>query len=73
MCIRDSVKECMKMAEYIVSRVDVVCISGEPSSISSSLAMSALKQKKMICYVVDPLPPEERMKKPFEVLKVVNL
>ncbi|RLI45037.1 hypothetical protein DRO64_03030, partial [Candidatus Bathyarchaeota archaeon] len=68
-----NVKECMKMAEYIVSRVDVVCISGEPSSISASLAMSALKQKKMICYVIDPLPPEERMKKPFEVLKVMNL
>jgi len=68
-----NVRECMKIAEDIVSRVDVVCISGEPSSISSSLAMSALKQKKMICYVIDPLPPEERMKRPFEVLKVVNL
>lgn len=67
------VKGCMRLTEDIVSRVDVVCISGGPAAITSSLAMNALKQRKMICYVIDPEPPEERRKKPFENLKIVNL
>ncbi len=65
--------QCTKVADEIVSNVDVVCISGGPNAVNTALALSAVKQKKMICYVVDPRPPKERVSKPFQILKIVNI
>ena len=67
------VEECMKTAEELVSRADVVCISGEPDALCTALAINATTNKKMICYVVDPRPMELRMKDPFRILKIVNI
>ena len=67
------VEQIMKTAEELVSRADVVCISGEPAALSSALAMNAARQNKITCYVVDPRPKEQRMKNPYESLKIVNV
>ena len=63
----------MEAAKNLVSRADIVCISGENASICSALTMESVKQKKTICYVVDNRPVEERMKKPFQELKIITL
>ncbi|MBS7615329.1 hypothetical protein KEJ18_06345 [Candidatus Bathyarchaeota archaeon] len=63
----------MKVAEEIVSRADVVCISGEPPSVVSALATYAARNKKIECYVVDKRPMEVRMKYPFQELKIENI
>jgi len=67
------VNQCMKVAEEIILKVDVVCVSGGSDSVSSALALNATKQKKMICYVIDPRPPAERVKNPFQILRIVNI
>jgi len=67
------VEQTMKTAGEIVSRADVVCVSGEPASLSSALAMNAARQNKITCYVIDPRPKEQRMMKPYETLKIVNV
>jgi len=64
------VKKVIKVAEDVVSRADVVCVSGEPPAITSSLATYAAKQKKIACYVVDRRPTEVRMKNPFQDLRI---
>jgi len=63
-------KRVMKVAEDVVSRADVVCVSGELPAITSSLATYAAKQKKIACYVVDRRPMEARMKNPFQDLRI---
>jgi len=67
------INQCLKAAEEIVMKADVVCVSGKPEAITSALALAASKHNKMICYVVDPRPEKERMRRPFETLKIVNL
>jgi hypothetical protein len=67
------VEQIMKIAGQLVSRADVICISGEPAALSSALAMNAARQNKITCYVVDPRPKEQRMKNPYESLKIVNV
>jgi len=67
------IEECRKKAEEMVSRVNVVCLSGGPNSICAALAMNAVKQDKMMCHVVDSRSQEEQMANPFHVLKVVNI
>jgi hypothetical protein len=68
-----NVKECMKCAEDVVSRADVVCISGETDTFTTSLALNAQKKGKIICYVIDPRSAEEREKDPFKNLKIITL
>jgi len=68
-----NIEQTMKAAEEVVSRADVVCISGEPAALSSALAVNAEKQKKIKCYVVDSRPKKERIKNPFKPLKIVNV
>ncbi len=67
------VEQTMKAAEELVSRADVICISGEPAALSSALAMNAARQNKITCYVIDPRPKKQRMKNPYETLKIVNV
>jgi ABC-type lipoprotein release transport system permease subunit len=68
------VEETMKKAEEVVSKADVICISGDQSTLCTALAVNAAKQqKKMICYVVDERPPEEREKNPYQDLEVISL
>jgi hypothetical protein len=57
----------------LVSRADIVCISGENALLCSALAMEAVKQNKVTCYVIDERPIEERAKNPFRDLKVISL
>lgn len=66
-------KQIMKAVKDLVSRADIVCISGKDTLLCTSLAMEAVKQNKNICYVVDDRPVEERMKKPFQNLKMINI
>jgi len=63
----------MKTAEELASRADVVCISGEPDTLCTALAINATIQKKMICLVIDPRPMKVRMKDSFQNLKIVNV
>ena len=67
------IKKIMKVAEEVVSRADVICVSGEPPAILSALATYAARQKKIACYVVDRRPIEARMKNPFQDLKIENV
>ena len=67
------IEQSMKTAEELVSRVDVVCISGEPDALCTALAINATIQKKMICFVIDPRPMKVRIKEPFQTLKIVNI
>ena len=57
----------------LVSRADIVCISGEDAFLCSALAIEAAKQNKIICHVIDDRTAEERMKNPFKDLKVTRL
>jgi translation initiation factor 2B subunit (eIF-2B alpha/beta/delta family) len=63
----------MKVAEEVVSRADVICVSGEPPAVISALATYAARRKKIACYVVDRRPVEARMLKPFQDLKIENV
>ncbi|MFB0523027.1 MAG: FtsX-like permease family protein [Candidatus Bathyarchaeia archaeon] len=67
------IERCIKTAEELVSRADVVCISGGPDAVCTALAMSATLHRKMICSVVDPRPMKLRMKDLFRNLKIVNV
>jgi ABC-type lipoprotein release transport system permease subunit len=68
-----NVKECIKCTEDVVSRADVVCISGETDTFTTSLALNAQKKGKIICYVIDPRSLEEREKDPFKNLKIITI
>jgi len=70
---RLDMEQCMKTAEELASRADVVCISGEPDTLCTALAINATIQKKMICLVIDPRPMKVRMKDSFQNLKIVNV
>ncbi|RJS85055.1 FtsX-like permease family protein [Candidatus Bathyarchaeota archaeon] len=67
------INQCLKVAEEIVKKVDVVCVSGKPEAISSALSIAASRQNKMMCYVVDNRPEEARLRNPFQTLKIVNV
>ena len=67
------IEQCMKAAEELVSRADIVCVSGGPDALCTALAINAKIQKKTMCFVVDPRPMKLRMEDPFQVLKVVNM
>jgi len=62
----------MKAVKDLVSRADIVCVSGEHVTVCTALAIEAVNQKKTICYVIDDRPAEERMKNPFHDLKVLS-
>jgi len=62
----------MKAVKDLISRADIVCVSGEHATLCTALAIEAVRQKKTICYVVDNRPVEERMKNPFQDLKVLS-
>ena len=70
---RLDIEQCMNTAEDLASRADVVCISGGPDALCTALAIEAKTHGKMICFVVDPRPTEMRKRKPFEVLRLVNV
>ena len=63
----------MKTLKELVSKADIICVSGEHAVISAALAIEAVKQNKIICCVIDNRPIEERMKNPFQDLKIVFL
>jgi hypothetical protein len=67
------VTKVMKVADEVVSRADVICVSGEPPAVISALATYAARHKKIACYVVDRRPVEARMLKPFQDLKIENV
>ncbi len=67
------IEECRKKTEEMVSRANLVCLSGGPSSICAALAVNAAKQDKMMCHIVDSRSQEEQRANPFHVLKVVNI
>ena len=67
------IEECMKAAKEVVSRADVVCISGGSSTLCTLLAINATIQGKTKCVVIDPRPIEVRRKDPLGTLKVVNI
>jgi len=68
-----NLEETIKKAEEIVSKADVICVSGKPAALCMALAINAAKQKKMICYVLDDRPEKERLKNPYEELEVINV
>lgn len=39
----------VKESGELISRVDVVCISGEPAVLCTALAINATKERKMTC------------------------
>ena len=65
-------KQTMKNIKDLVSRADIVCVSGENATLCTALAMEAVKQNKIICYVIDDRPVVERIKDPFKSLKIVS-
>ncbi|RJS92616.1 hypothetical protein CW705_02630 [Candidatus Bathyarchaeota archaeon] len=71
--VSSNLEETIKKAEEIVSRADVICVSGKPAALCMALAINAAKQKKMICYVLDDRPEKERLKNPYEELEVINV
>ena len=62
----------MKIIKDLVSRADIICVSGENATLSAALAAEAAQQKKMLCYVIDGRPVAERIKEPFKDLKIVS-
>ena len=68
-----NLEQTIKAIKDSVSRADIVCISGDHAILCAALAMEATKQRKTICYVIDNRPIEERMRNPFQDLKVVSL
>jgi len=62
-----------KVVKDLISRADIVCVSGEHNMLCTALAIEAVRQKRIICYVVDDRPIEERMKNPFQNLKILSL
>ncbi len=67
------IEECRKKTEEMVSKANIVCLSGGPSSICAALAMNAAKQDKMMCHIVDSRSQGEQRANPFHVLEVVNI
>lgn len=67
------IRQIMETAEELVSRADVICISGEPAELSTALAMNAAKQKKITCYVVDRRPEQDRIRSPYENSEIVTV
>ena len=63
----------MKIVKDLVSRADIVCVSGENVLFCSALTMEAVKQNKTICYVIDDRSVEERMKNSFQDLKIISM
>jgi ABC-type lipoprotein release transport system permease subunit len=55
------VEQIMKTAKELVSKADIICISGEPAMLSSALAMNAAIQNKITCYVIDPRPKKQHI------------
>jgi ABC-type lipoprotein release transport system permease subunit len=66
-------EQIIKTVKDLVSRADIVCVSGEDALLCSALAMEAVKQNKSICYVIDDRSIEERMKNPFQELKIIRI
>jgi len=66
-------EQTMKIVKDLVSRTDIVCISGENATLCAVLAMEAVKQNKIICHVIDDRSVVERIKDPFKSLKIVTL
>ena len=67
------IEECMKAAKELVTRANIVCVSGGPDALCTALAINAKIQKKTMCFVIDPRPMRARTDDPFQVLKVVNM
>jgi len=66
-------EQIMKIVKDLVSRVDIVCVSGENVLLCTVLTMEAAKQNKTICYVIDDRSVEERMNNPFQDLKIISV
>jgi len=63
----------MKTVKDLVSRADIICVSGDNALLCSALTMEAVKQNKIICHVIDDRSVEERMKNPFQDLKIIYM
>ena len=68
-----NIDQTTKVVKDLISRADIVCVSGEHNMLCTALAIEAVRQKRIICYVVDDRPIEERMKNPFQNLKILSL
>ena len=62
--------QALKTVENLVSKVDIVCLSGDDVTLSTVLAIEAARQNKTVCYVMENRPVEERIKEPFKELEV---
>ncbi|RJS85360.1 FtsX-like permease family protein [Candidatus Bathyarchaeota archaeon] len=65
-------EQTIKTVKEMVSRANVVCVSGEDATLCSALAMEAVKQNKTVCYVIDDRPIEERIRDPFKDLEIIS-
>jgi len=66
-------KQTMKTVKDLVSRADIVCVSGENVTLCTVLTMEAVKQNKTISYVIDDRSVEDRIKNPFQDLKIISI
>jgi len=62
--------DCIKMAEDLVLKAGIICISGDSSLICVALTLAATKLKKKMCHVI---PPSHRIDDPFQVSKVAAI
>jgi len=70
---RQELGKTIKTVKDLVSRAEIICVSAENDLLCSILTMEAVKQNKIICYVIDNRSIEERMKNPFQHLKTINI
>lgn len=60
----------VRMAEDLVSKAGIVCISGDSAAICVALALAATKLKKTMCHVITS---DQGSRNPFQVSKVVTM
>lgn len=65
--------DCLRKAEVIVRESNVVCITGDSAAPCTALAITALEQKRMMCYITDLRSPEEQAAHPFKMLNVMSV
>jgi len=62
--------DCVRIAEDLVLKAGIVCVSGDSAVTCVALTVAATKLKKKMCHVV---PISHQLKDPFQVSKVVTV
>jgi len=62
--------DCARIAEDLVLKAGIVCVSGDSAVICVALTVAATKLRKKMCHVV---PISHQLKDPFQVSKVVTV